>query len=232
MTSSALLDSVTPEATPAETPQPVPPITVAVVEDDRGTRDQLVALLAQERALMCVGAFADAEAALRGIPAAPPDVALVDINLPGMSGIECVAHLTTRVPSLRVLMLTAYKDSDLIFRSLRAGARGYLLKKLVTEELVDAVAQVHAGGAPMSMQIASQVVAYFYQRQERGSPELQKLTQRENEILALLAQGLMYKEIVDRLGISMGTVRTHLQRIYDKLHVNSRTEAAAKFYCR
>lgn len=206
------------------------PISVAIVEDDQGTRDQLVALLAQEPALMCIGVYPDAETGLLGILGKPPDVALVDINLPGMSGIDCVARLTGRMPDLRVLMLTAYKESDLIFRSLRAGARGYLLKKMVPEELVHAVEQVHAGGAPMSMQIASEVVAYFHQQQTKTSPELQKLTQREHEILALLAQGLMYKEIVDRLGISMGTVRTHLQRIYDKLHVNSRTEAAAKFY--
>jgi DNA-binding NarL/FixJ family response regulator len=208
------------------------PITVAIVEDDRGTRDQLMALLEQEPALRCIGSYANAEEALVGLPAVAPDVALVDINLPGMSGIECVAQLTVKMPSLRVLMLTAYKDSELIFRSLRAGARGYLLKKFVAAELLHAVEQVHAGGAPMSMQIASEVVEYFHQQQENASPDLQKLTQRENEILALLAQGLLYKEIVERLGISMSTVRTHLQRIYDKLHVNSRTEAAVKFYRR
>ena len=207
------------------------PITVSLVEDDPGTREQLAALLAGEPRVRCLNTYRSAEAALEGMPGERPDVALVDINLPGMSGIECVAGLTTRLPGLKVLMLTAYKDSELIFKSLRAGARGYLLKKMATAELTQAIEQVHAGGAPMSMQIASQVVEYFHQAQ-RSASDVEKLTQREQEILALLAKGLLYKEIVERLGISMSTVRTHLQHIYDKLHVNSRTEAAAKFYGR
>jgi DNA-binding NarL/FixJ family response regulator len=217
------------DANRSDAPSNPTPITLSIVEDDYGTREQLVALLGDEPKLRCLHTYADGESALKGIPLDPPAVALVDINLPGMSGIDCVAQLTARLPTLKVLMLTAYKDSDLIFKSLRAGARGYLLKKMVTVELVHAVEQVHAGGAPMSMQIASQVVEYFHQSQ-RASADVEKLTQREHEILALLAKGLLYKEIVERLGISMGTVRTHLQHIYDKLHVNSRTEAAAKFF--
>jgi len=204
------------------------PITISIVEDDEGTREQLAALLRKETALRCANSYASGEAALKGIPNDPPDVALVDINLPKMSGIECVAKLTAQLPQLKVLMLTSYKDSELIFKSLRAGAHGYLLKKMVTLELVQAVEQVQAGGAPMSMQVASKVVEYFHQSQ-KSSSDVAKLTQREHEILALLAKGLLYKEIVDRLGISISTVRTHLQHIYEKLHVQSRTSATAKF---
>lgn len=207
------------------------PITLCIVEDDQGTREQLAALLSREPKLRCVNTYSTGEDALRGLPHDRPDVALVDINLPGMSGIECVAKLTALLPNLKVLMLTAYKESDLIFNSLRAGARGYLLKKMVPAELVTAVEQAHAGGAPMSMQIASKVVEYFHQF-ERTASEVAKLTPREHEILELLAKGYLYKEIVERLGISMSTVRTHLQHIYDKLHVQSRTEATAKFFGR
>lgn len=208
-----------------------PPITLVIVEDDQKTCERLVTLLGREPSVRCLNTYASGEAAARGIPVDKPDVALVDINLPGMSGIECVSKLTARLPKLKVLMLTAYKESDLIFDSLRAGARGYLLKKMVPSELVHAVEQVHAGGAPMSMQIASKVVEYFHLTQKSAS-EVEKLTQREHEILALLAKGYLYKEIVERLGISISTVRTHLQHIYDKLHVQSRTEAAAKFFGR
>jgi DNA-binding NarL/FixJ family response regulator len=222
---------VSPATLSPTVPPTARPITLSIVEDDPGTREQLAALLRQEPSLQCLNSYADAESALQGIPVDRPDVALVDINLPGLNGIECVARLTALMPSLRILMLTAYKDSDLIFKSLRAGAHGYLLKKMVAAELVHAVEQVHVGGAPMSMQIASQVVEYFHHSQ-KSSTDVQKLSQREQEILALLAKGLLYKEIVDRLGISMSTVRTHLQHIYEKLHVNSRTEAAAKFFGR
>jgi DNA-binding NarL/FixJ family response regulator len=220
-----------PKIAAQQIPTDAPPITLSLVEDDEGTREQLVELLNREPKLRCANTYATAESALRGIPLDQPDVALVDINLPHMNGIECVSRLTGSMPKLKVLMLTAYKDSDLIFKSLRAGARGYLLKKMMTSELVLAVEQVHAGGAPMSMQVASHVVDYFHQSQ-KASADMQKLTQREQEILALLAKGLLYKEIVGHLGISLSTVRTHLQHIYDKLHVNSRTEAAAKFFGR
>jgi len=176
----------------------------------------------------CLGAHASAEEALRRIPVQRPDVALVDINLPGMSGIECVAKLKALMPALPILMLTTYEESDLIFNSLRAGARGYLLKKMAPMELVPAIEQVHAGGAPMSMPVASKVVDYFQQRQTTAS-EVERLTAREHEILALLAEGFLYKEIGQRLGISFSTVRAHLRNIYEKLHVQSRTEATAKY---
>ncbi len=204
------------------------PITLSLVEDDLNTRKTLAALLRGEPRVRCLSTYPTGEAALRGIPAEKPDVALVDINLPGMSGIECVSELKVLLPEVRVLMLTTYNDSDLIFDSLRAGAQGYLLKKSMPLELVGAIEQVHAGGAPMSMQVASKVVEYFHEGRSR-SPEVWALTQREHEILARLAKGELYKQIGDHLGISISTVRTHIQSIYAKLHVRSRTEATLKF---
>jgi len=206
-------------------------VTVSIVEDDRETRESLVELLSGAPGLRCVSSYPTGEAAVRGIPVEKPDVALVDINLPGMSGIECVGKLKTQLPNLRALMLTTYEDSDLIFNSLRAGAKGYLLKNMAPAELFQAIEQVHAGGAPMSMQIARKVVDYF-QSAGQSSTEVEQLTKREQEILALLAKGCLYKEISDTLQISMGTVRTHVQHVYAKLHVQSRMEAARKFFGR
>jgi len=207
------------------------PITVSIVEDDSETRESLVELLNGAPGLRCISSYPTGEAALRAIPAEKPDVALVDINLPGMNGIECVSKLKAQLPSLQVLMLTTYEDSDMIFNSLRSGAKGYLLKNMPPQELLQAVAQVHAGGAPMPMQIARKVVDYFSQI-EHSSSEVDKLTPREQEILALLAKGALYKEIADALGISISTVRTHVLHIYEKLHVQSRMEAAKKFFGR
>jgi DNA-binding NarL/FixJ family response regulator len=212
---------------------PAGPITLSIVEDDRDTRQHLATLLGRDSRLQCLGVHGSGEAALVAIPRENPDVALVDINLPGMNGIECVARLKAVMPGLRVLMLTTYEESDLIFNSLRAGARGYLLKKMVPTELIPAIEQVRAGGAPMSMQIARKVVDYFQRATSAAStPDIDALTPREHEVLTLLAQGCLYKEMSDRLGISMNTIRTHLRRIYEKLHVQSRTEAAAKFFGR
>ncbi len=204
------------------------PITVSLVEDIRGTRESLVKLLDGTASLKCVSAYASAEEALRGMAEAKPDVALVDINLPGMSGIDCVAKLKVQMPKLQVLMLTTYEETGLIFDSLRAGASGYLLKNMPPDELLQAVEQVHAGGAPMSMQIARKVVEHFHQiRQPRS--DMEKLTPREQEILASLAEGYLYKEIADQLGVSLNTVKRHLHAIYEKLHVQSRTEATVKY---
>jgi DNA-binding NarL/FixJ family response regulator len=204
------------------------PITVSIVEDSRGTRESLVELLGRAPGLRCAGAHADGEQALLAIPSEQPDVVLMDINLPGMSGIECVAKLKDRLPRTQVLMLTTYEESDLIFESLRAGASGYLLKNMPPGELIVAVEQVHAGGSPMSMHIARKVVNHFQQIQKPSS-DVEKLTKREHEILALLAKGFLYKEIADQLGISLSTVRAHLHTVYEKLHVQSRTQAVVKF---
>jgi DNA-binding NarL/FixJ family response regulator len=204
------------------------PITVSIVEDDRDTRENLAALLNATATLRCLHTYATGEKALAGIPREPPAVAVVDINLPGMSGIECVARLKAVVPGLPVLMLTTYEESDLIFDALRAGANGYLLKSMPPEELLQALEDVQAGGAPMSMQIARKVVQFFH-RSPVSDAELGTLSPREYEVLALLAKGRLYKEIAGELGITLGTVRTHQQRIYEKLHVQSRTEATVKF---
>ena len=204
------------------------PITVSIVEDNLGTRETLVELLNLSTTVRCLASYATGEEALRKIPLEKPDVALVDINLPGISGIECVAKLKAKNSELRVLMLTTYEESDLIFNSLRAGASGYLLKEMAPAELIQAVEQVHSGGAPMSMQVARKVVEHFHQFRQPAS-EVEKLSPREQEILALLAKGYRYKEMVDMLGISLSTVRTHLKHIYEKLHVQSRTEAAVKY---
>ncbi|HXE42845.1 MAG TPA: response regulator transcription factor [Candidatus Baltobacteraceae bacterium] len=203
-------------------------ISVSLVEDHADTRESLAAVVGGVPGFQCLALYASGEEALRGILSQKPDVALVDINLPGMSGIECVAKLKAQLPSLQVLMLTTYAETDLIFNSLRAGANGYLLKNRPAAELISAIEQVHLGGAPMTMQIARKLVEHFQQSPQPAS-ELEKLTKREHEILALLSKGSLYKEISDTLGISVTTVRTHLKHIYEKLHVQSRTEAAVKF---
>jgi DNA-binding NarL/FixJ family response regulator len=203
-------------------------IRVSIVEDNRGTRESLTELLTRAPALRFVSAHPTGEDALQKIPQDAPDVVLMDINLPQMNGIECVAQLKARIPKTQVLMLTTYEEGDLIFDSLRKGASGYLLKNMPPSELVQAIEQVHAGGAPMSMQVARKVVTHFQQIKQPRS-EMEQLTKREHEILALLAKGFLYKEIADQLGISLSTVRAHLHTVYEKLHVQSRTEAVVKF---
>jgi len=207
------------------------PISVSIVEDSRSMREHLAALLSHAPGLRLLSSYPSGEAALRGIAGEAPDVALVDINLPGMSGIECVAKLKTQCPQMQFLILTAHEDTDLIFNSLRAGARGYLLKKLAATELVQAIEQVHAGGAPMSLAIARRMVDHFNELGQTAS-DVEKLAPREREVLTLLSKGYLYKEISEKLGISHSTVRTYIQRTYEKLHVQSRTEAAAKFRVR
>ena len=204
------------------------PVSVSIVEDHQGTRESLVALLKAEPSVKFIGAHATGEAAVRTIPSEKPDVAIVDINLPGMSGIECVARLKALMPNLQLLMLTTYQQSDIIFDSLRAGASGYLLKNMSQPELIQAVEQVHAGGAPMSTQIARKVVEHF-RRDVAPSNEVDRLSPREQEVLAMLARGFLYNEIGDHLGITLNTVRMHLRHIYEKLHVRSRTEATVKY---
>jgi len=204
------------------------PTTICIVEDDKKTRSNLTALLKGETRLALLGEYGSGEDAVTGIPLVKPQVALVDIHLPGMSGIECTAKLKAQLPELQVLMLTAYEDSDLIFNSLRAGASGYLLKRSVPTELFQAIEQVLLGGSPMSMRVARKVVDHFHHIRHPCS-EMETLTKREQEILTLLAKGYLYRQIGDTLGISLGTVRTYLQRIYEKLHVQTRTEATVKF---
>jgi len=203
-------------------------IAVSIIEDNRGTRDDLVELLKRAPNLSCLGAFDSAEAALAGMTARIPDVALVDINLPGMSGIELVRKLKIASPKVQVLILTCYEESRMIFDALRAGASGYLLKKSIPAELIHSIELVHSGGAAMSVQIARQVADYFNHIPTAVS-DVEKLTKREQEVLELLAKGFLYKEISDHLGIGLPTVKSHLKQIYEKLHVQTRTEAAIKF---
>jgi len=183
---------------------------------------------------VCQAAYPDGKAALKGIPANRPDVVLMDINMPGMLGTECVQHLRAAVPGLPVLMLTVYDDSEQVFKSLMAGATGYLLKRTSKDKLLEAIREINSGGAPMSRQIAKRVVQFFQEIRQvpaevMRAPEVKNLTEREEQVLASLAKGLSYKEIADALKISFETVRTHVRSVYEKLHVHSRTEAVLKY---
>lgn len=203
-------------------------IDVAIVEDDAGIREHLSRLISSTAGYSCAGIYANGQEALRQIVRRPPDVVLMDINLPRMSGVECVRRLKGVLPKLQVVMLTVYENSDVVFSALEAGASGYLLKRTPPEKLLEAIQEVHAGGAPMSSYIARKVVQSFRQRGQ-ASPEIAELSPREEEILALVARGYHNKEIADQLKISTETVRVHLRNIYEKLHVNSRSEAVVKF---
>ena len=202
------------------------PLKVAVVEDNARTRKGLAQLLESDPGIKCVAACESADEAVRVIPECRPQVVLMDINLPGMSGIQCTAVLKAQLPMTQVLMLTAYSDNDYVFEALKAGASGYLLKSIAPEDLLDSIRQVMAGGAPMNGMIARQVIEVF--RKPAGGSTEALLTPRENEILGLLARGYSNKEIAARLDLGTGTVSVHLEHIYAKLHVRSRIEAAVK----
>lgn len=204
-------------------------IKVAIVEDDEGIRASLASLLRRNAAFKFAGDYADAEAALKAIPQDPPDVVLMDINLPGMNGVECVRQLKAAVPKLQVLMLTVYQDSDSLFNSLKAGASGYLLKRTASARLLEAIQDVYAGGSPMTPQLARRLVQFFSKPPEEGDSSVARLTPGERDFLDLLAKGYAYKEIADRLKISIDTVRSYVRTVYEKLHVHSRTEAVVKY---
>jgi DNA-binding NarL/FixJ family response regulator len=203
-------------------------IKVVIVEDNRSFRDKLFKYLNDLPEFNCIGAFDSAEDALRSISKLMPDVVLMDIHLPNMSGVDCTRKLKDMCPSIQILILTVYEDNDRIFGALKAGASGYLLKRADPADIVSAIQEVKHGGSPMSSQIARRVVQSF----REPAPALQKdeaLSQREEEILEQLSKGYSTKEIADKSSISVNTVRTHLQHIYEKLHVRSRTEAVLKF---
>ncbi len=206
------------------------PIVFSLIEDDRETRECIAALLDGQPHLLLSGSYGSAEEAIPEILRTRPAIVLVDINLPGMSGITCVARLKSALPDLQVLIVTTYEETDAIFESLKAGASGYLLKKRLAGDLVPAIEQVHAGGAPMSMEIARKVVDHFHRPAGSRPPsEIDQLTARETELLALLAEGCLYKEIGERLGVSYNTVRAHVRNVYKKLHVQSRAHATLKY---
>jgi DNA-binding NarL/FixJ family response regulator len=203
-------------------------ITVSIVEDDPQIRGSLKELIGRAKGFRCLKSYANAESALKEIPQLKPDVVLMDINLPGMSGIECVRSLKATCPSIRIVMLTVYDEVGQLFNSLMAGACGYLLKRTPPDKLLEAIVEANAGGAPMTRKIARNVVQYFHQLGE-AAPENQTLSKREQQTLVLLSEGFRYKEIADKLGISFNTVREYVHNIYEKLHVTSRTEAAMKY---
>ena len=194
---------------------------VAIVEDDRGLREQLMQILKAASGVRCVGAYESAEKALESLPADKPDVVLMDINLPRMSGIECVARLKRIMPSVQIIIVTVYEDSERIFRALRAGASGYLVKSGPPEKLIEAIRDVTVGGSPISTHIARKVVQHF-QNVGPVEKETEPLSPREQEVLNLLAAGYIYKEIGDKLNIATETVRTYVKHICQKLQVKNR----------
>ncbi len=202
-------------------------ITVAVVEDDQGIRETLERLLDGAPGFSFLGALASGEEALQRLPELNPAVVLVDINLPGMSGIDLVATLKADKTTMQFLVLTVYEDSVKIFQALAAGASGYLLKRVPPAKLLEAIREVHEGGSPMSGSIARQVVQSFH-HMGVARKDSDNLSPREQEILQLLTDGFLYKEIAEKLNIGRETVRTHIRRIYEKLHVRTRTEAVVK----
>jgi DNA-binding NarL/FixJ family response regulator len=220
-----------PEESKAMPTIPDQKIRVALVEDDPAVRCGLELLIGSSSWCACVAALGTGEEALACIPALGPDVVLMDIHLPGMSGIDCIRLLKQQMPRLQIMMLTVFEDHDRIFQSLAAGASGYLLKQTPPDKLLEAIIDLHQGGSPMSTQIARRVVEVFQQTQSPDSATA-TLSKRENEILGFLAKGYLYKEIASQLGISVETVRTHIHKTYEKLHVRTRTEAVMKVFGR
>jgi len=203
-------------------------VTVSIVEDDAQARKILAGWIGRASGFRLAGDWGDAESAVKLLPEKKPDVVLMDINLPGMSGIEAVRRLKPALPATQFVMLTVYEDADHIYNALSAGASGYLLKQTPREELLSALGDVHRGGSPMTSNIARKVVQCFRQTPARA-PQGEALSPREQEVLELLARGYLYKEIAERLNISVPTVNTYIRRMYEKLHVQSRAQAVAKY---
>ena len=202
--------------------------TVAIVEDNATIRDTFRQWIEEAPGFRCVCACTSAEEALVEIPRFKPDVVLMDIHLPGETGIACTAQLKEKLPGVQVIIVTVYRNHELIFQALQAGACGYLLKRSSPEELLKAISEVRSGGAPMTGEIARMLVEAFQKKPENPAMG-DELTQREDEILILLAEGMSNKEIADKVKISYDTVRAHLRHIYEKLHVRGRTEAVRKY---
>jgi DNA-binding NarL/FixJ family response regulator len=210
------------------TPASCQAITVSIVEDDDWLREDLMRKISNAEGFRCLSSYASAEMALKKLPVESPNVVIMDINLPGLNGIECVRRLKEAVPEICILMLTVYEESDLIFAALKAGANGYLLKRSIPTELLGAITYAHQGGLPMTSSVAHQIVRFFTKATASNEP-VEGLTVREREILNLLVKGLAYKTIADQLSISIGTVNMFISRIYKKMHVHSRGEATAIF---
>jgi DNA-binding NarL/FixJ family response regulator len=214
-------------------------INVIVVEDDSRLRSGLAEMIDNDSECRCVGAFASGEDAVENAVALAPQVAVMDINLPGMNGIECVGLLSDRIPGLQTVMLTVYQDTDSLFRALAAGAHGYLVKPVRMRDLLSAIKDIHQGGAPLTSALARKVVDAFRSQSSVDSQDVQagercdvaaaELAAREKQVLDLLAQGYSYKEIADQLNVAFGTVHTYVLRIYKKLHVRSKNAAVARW---
>ncbi len=204
------------------------PINVSIVEDSDKFRETMARVLNRAEGFRCISHYPNAEDALKALPQDKPEVVLMDINLPGMNGVECVRQLKQAAPGIQVMMLTVYEDTENIFNALAAGASGYMLKRTPRDELLEAIREVHRGGSPMTTHIARKVVQSFQRAAPAASPT-EMLSPREQEVLDCLAQGFLYKEIAEKLSISYETVHTYIRRIYEKLQVRTRTEAVAKF---
>ena len=203
-------------------------ITVSIVDDEKELCQSIATFVNGTSGFRCVSMYHSGETALKHLPEDHPDVVLMDIHLLGMSGIECVERLKATTPQMQVLMLTVYEDTDQIFKALSAGASGYVLKRLTPAKLLEAICDVHEGGSPMSSSIARKVVTSF-QRASRPDEEKTHFSSREQMVLECFAKGLTYKQTADQLSISIDTIRTYVRRIYEKLHVQSATEAVAKY---
>jgi DNA-binding NarL/FixJ family response regulator len=208
----------------------MPQIKICIVEDLKEVRDGMTSLLTLDERFEVLATFADAEKAAVELPAWQPDIIIMDINLPGMNGIECIKKVKLQCPASQFIMFTIYEDDEKVFEALTAGASGYLLKKTPLGKITDSLLELHSGGSPMSTQIARKVINRL--QNDKPSAEIKVLSARENEVLQLLAKGLLYKEIADKLLIATDTVRQHIHRIYEKLHVQNRTEAINKAYGR
>lgn len=208
----------------------MPQIKICIVEDLKEVRDGMTSLLTLDERFEVLATFSDAEIAADELPAWQPDIIIMDINLPGMNGIECIKKVKPQCPGSQFIMFTIYEDDEKVFEALTAGASGYLLKKTPLGKITDSLLELHSGGSPMSTQIARKVISRLQNNQP--SAEIKVLSARENEVLQLLAKGLLYKEIAEKLFIATDTVRQHIHRIYEKLHVQNRTEAINKAYGR
>jgi DNA-binding NarL/FixJ family response regulator len=206
-------------------------ITLCIVEDLVEVREGLAQFIALNSEFKVLGTYANAEQALLNIPLVMPDIVIMDINLPGMSGIDCVREIKEKAPNAQCMMFTVYENDEKVFEALKAGASGYLLKNTGLVQMIAAIKELYEGGSPMSANIARKVVSLFHQT-PASRAQLTTLSTRENEVLQLLAEGLLYKEIADQLTISIATVRQHIHKIYEKLHVQNRTEALNKAYGR
>jgi DNA-binding NarL/FixJ family response regulator len=206
------------------------PIRVSIVEDLAEIREGLADLVRSDRELLMVGSFDDAESAVHKLPDLQADIVVMDINLPGMSGIDCIKMIKEKCPATQFMMFTVYENDDKVLQAMQAGATGYLLKRTKPEQILESIKELNQGGSPMSSNIARKLLNIFLHEKKVAKKEV--LSDRENEVLQLLADGLLYKEIADRLYIGHGTVRQHLHNIYEKLHVHNRTEAVNKYFDR